>query len=145
MTRLHLFSKTSLQKNFHIFSSIQVSPSRCSMSHFLCYLKIILPNTPKSFKGETQHSTSQISPKKEKELKNNPCSKDSIVSMHTLASKCMGLGEVIWSNSTAQAGRPRASCPGPCSARKPLQEWRFHNLSEYPVPMPGHPHSKIVS
>ena len=140
ITRLHLFWNMSLQKGLHIFSTVLVwvvNLNRSCVSHFICYLTVILGNIPESFRGETQHSASQISSKKVKELKNNLSSSDSILSMSTLASNvdqqkwmCVGPLEVMWSSPPAQVGPCIVSCPG----SRPdgfwyLQGQRLHNFS----------------
>lgn len=88
MTRLHLFWSMSLQKNLPIFIRVQVWVAnlyRCHVSLCLCYLKIMSGNMPENFRGET-HSISEISSKKEKELKNYLSSSDSLISVSTSAS-----------------------------------------------------------
>lgn len=72
------------------------------MSLCLCYLKIMLGKMPENFRGEKQHSVSQISSKKEKELKNDLSQSDSIISVSTSASnainKCGGARD-LWRSS----------------------------------------------
>lgn len=113
MTRLHLFWNMSLQKNLPIFNGVQfwVNLNRCNMSICLCYLKIMLGNMPENFRGETQHSISQISSKKAKELKNDLSWSDSIISVSTSASNaqqqmwiCTGPLVFIWSKPPVKQG-----------------------------------------
>lgn len=140
MTRLHLFWDMSLQRNFPIFNRVQVwvvNLNRCYTSLCLRYLKIMLSNMPENFRGETQHSISQISSKKEEELKNDLSSSDSIISMSTSASNmhqqmwmCTGPLAVIWSKPPLKQGHLGPAAQDHVQmACKYMQGWRFHNLS----------------
>lgn len=51
-------------------------------------------------------------------------------------------GRNIWSNSSAQVGPVGQDCVQ--TAFEHHGGWRFHNLSGWPVPVLGHPHSKKV-